>query len=183
MCRKMVEKGVDIVVTQHSCCIGCYEEYKGGIIVYGQRNFIFNEESNKCWNTGLILGVSIENSISVEYIPIIRTHRDIRLANTYEADEIIGAFYKRSEEILDPLFVKKRYEEFAKQSIDNYLRTFAGFGKWLTRIDKHILKGLLTIRWYNRKQLLAIRNYIECEAHRELIIEGLKKKFEKPRKA
>lgn len=27
---------------------------------------------------------------------------------------------------------------------------------------------------YNKKQLLAIQNYIECEAHRELVIAGLK---------
>jgi len=31
--RKIVEKGADLVVCQHSHCIGCYEEYKDATIV------------------------------------------------------------------------------------------------------------------------------------------------------
>ncbi len=41
-CRKMIEKGADLVVCQHSHCIGCREEYKDGLIVYGQGNFILD---------------------------------------------------------------------------------------------------------------------------------------------
>lgn len=37
-CRRMVEKGADLVVCQHSHCIGCREEYRDSIIVYGQGN-------------------------------------------------------------------------------------------------------------------------------------------------
>ena len=57
-----------------------------------------------------------------------------------------------------------------------YLRDFAGFGKWLSRIDRHLLgESLLKIK-YNKKKLLSIQNYIECEAHRELFLTGLMKK-------
>ena len=40
--------GADVVLCQHSHCIGCYEQYEGAHILYGQGNFHFcgftNEE-------------------------------------------------------------------------------------------------------------------------------------------
>ena len=48
-----------------------------------------------------------------------------------------------------------------------------GLGKWLLRIYRRLLNGMLLKRKYNKKQLLTIHNYIECEAHRELVIKGL----------
>ena len=44
-CRRIVEKGADLVVCQHSHCIGSEEIYKGKKILYGQGNFIFNKRS------------------------------------------------------------------------------------------------------------------------------------------
>ena len=41
-CRKLIENGANLVVCQHSHCIGCEENYHGGIIIYGQGNFIFD---------------------------------------------------------------------------------------------------------------------------------------------
>ena len=32
---------------------------------------------------------------------------------------------------------------------------------------------MLAKRIYNKRQLLAIQNYIECEAHRELVLAGI----------
>lgn len=40
LCREMVYCGADAVITQHSHCIGCYEEFEGAHILYGQGNFI-----------------------------------------------------------------------------------------------------------------------------------------------
>ena len=37
-CRFLVEEGANAVVCQHSHCAGCYEEYLGRHIVYGQGN-------------------------------------------------------------------------------------------------------------------------------------------------
>ncbi|MBR0359481.1 MAG: CapA family protein, partial [Clostridia bacterium] len=41
MCRAMVRAGADVVLCQHSHCIGCYEKYEDGHILYGQGNFHF----------------------------------------------------------------------------------------------------------------------------------------------
>ena len=96
------------------------------------------------------------------------------LASTEVLDEILRGFYHRSKQILEKGFIEKQYREFAETSREAYLRTFAGFGKWLSRIDRYLFDGLLVKRKYNEGHLLAMRNFIECEAHRELVLEGLK---------
>lgn len=89
------------------------------------------------------------------------------------AEDILEAFHKRSSEILKNGFVEQQYQKFAKENTQLYLRKFSGFGKWLSRIDRKLLNGMISKRKYDRKQLLVLQNYIKCEAHRELILAGL----------
>ena len=89
----------------------------------------------------------------------------------------MSKFYNRSKEILLDGFIEEQYRLFAKKNIDNYLRFFSGYNKWLSRIDRYILKGFLINHIYSKEKLLAIQNYIECEAHRELILFGIKNKY------
>lgn len=175
VCRKMVDKGANLVITQHSHCIGCYEEYKDSTIVYGQGNFIFDKSNSEFWQTSLIIKFVIDNNnVYVDYIPITKKDNVIRLAKGDLSQKILESFYKRSKNILEEGYIEEQYREFAQKNIENYLRHLSGFNKWTSRIDRYLLKSLLVKRKYNKKQLLAIQNYIECEAHRELVLTGLK---------
>ena len=179
VCRIMGEKGADLVICQHIHCIGCFEEYSGSTIVYGQGNFIFDHSDNEYWQTSLLIKIEIENVLNIEYIPIVKKDSVVRLAEEDAVKEILSSFYRRSNEILQDGFIDKQYVKFAEKNIEEYLRSFSGLGKWLSRIDRYLLKGSLVKHKYNKNQLLVIQNYIECEAHRELLIQGLKNKREK----
>lgn len=175
VCRKMVDKGANLVITQHSHCIGCYEEYKDSTIVYGQGNFIFDKSNSEFWQTSLIVKFEIENNkVHIDYIPIIKKDNMIRLAKGENSQKILDSFNKRSRDILTEGYIEEQYREFAQKNIDNYLRYFSGFNKWISRIDRYLLKDFLVKIKYNKKKLLALQNYIECEAHRELVLTGLK---------
>jgi poly-gamma-glutamate synthesis protein (capsule biosynthesis protein) len=177
-CRKLVEKGADLVVCQHSHCVGAYEHYCSGTIIYGQGNFIFDYLEHECWQTSLLIKVNIDNNLfKIDYIPIYKKNNIIRIAENDLKEKIIRQFYERSEKIKDPNNVKVLYNKYSINNIDNYLRTFVGFGKWMSRIDRFILKGLFLKLIYKRKRRLIIQNFIECDAHRELIIDGLKEKM------
>lgn len=176
VCRKLAEKGADLVVCQHSHCIGCCEEYGRSSIVYGQGNFIFDLSDSEFWETSLLIKIEINSKLSMGYIPIVKRENGIRLAEGEVSKEILSAFHKRSYEILQSEFIEKKYESFAEKNIESYLRTFSGFGKWLSRVDRYLLKGNLLKYKYNKKKLLAIQNYAECEAHRELLLAGLRLK-------
>ena len=171
--RKMVDKGANLVVCQHSHCVGAYEEYKDSTIIYGQGNFIFNKHDNEYWNNSVLIDVKIQEKLSVDYIPIVTTKNGIRLANHEEKKEILGSFYKRSEEILQEGYIERNYKEFARKSVENYLRKFLGFGTWKSRIDRKIFRGYLLKIKLRKKNLLSIQNYVECEAHRELLLKGI----------
>ncbi|MBD8591097.1 CapA family protein [Peribacillus simplex] len=175
-CRKIAKKGADIVICQHSHCVGSYEDFEGSTIVYGQGNFIFDRYANEFWNSSLLIKLYIHNGIKIDYIPIVKKDSGVRLATGQMAKDILSEFQERSKEILQDGFIEKKYQEFANQNIQSYRRKFSGFGKWLTRIDVYLFKGTLAKLKYNKKQLLAIQNAIECEAHRELLLAGLKMK-------
>lgn len=72
VCRKIAEKGADLVICQHSHCIGCYEQYKNSKIIYGQGNFIFDLSDSKYWQTSLLIKIEIKNGFNIEYVPIVK---------------------------------------------------------------------------------------------------------------
>ncbi|MEA4936922.1 MAG: CapA family protein [Paludibacter sp.] len=177
VCRKMIDKGADLVVCQHSHCIGCYEEYSGASIIYGQGNFIFDDTESDFLKTSLILEINLLNNYSINYIPVIKNGNKIRLAEEDERSKILSEFQLRSEQILKQGFIEENYKLFAEKYLNNYLRSLSGLNKYVCLFDKYIFKGKLTNTLYKSKKLLAIQNYIECEAHRELLLEGVKNKI------
>jgi poly-gamma-glutamate synthesis protein (capsule biosynthesis protein) len=178
VCRKMTDKGANLVVCQHSHCIGSYESYNNNHIIYGQGNFIFDHSEREEWQTSLIIDLQLpENKIN--FIPIVKQKEIIRLANENQSKEILSSFKKRSENTLDVIFIESEYSKFALSMINGYLRAFSPMGKWLSRIDKYIFKGNLIRFFYNEKKLLMLNNFIECEAHWELILYGLNIKSKK----
>jgi poly-gamma-glutamate synthesis protein (capsule biosynthesis protein) len=177
MCRHLVEKGADLVVCQHSHCIGAHERYLDGDIVYGQGNFVFDTK-NPLSVESLLISYTVDDggTSSIDFLPI-RRHLDgsgtVSLAQGADAESILTAFQKRSEEIEQPGFIEKNYAAFAKKLLPNYLYGFSPFGKWVSRFDRYIFKGRLIKCLYPKRKLLAMQNYIECEAHWELYQEAL----------
>ncbi len=175
ICERMVEAGGDFIVCQHTHCIGAMEQYQGKTIVYGQGNFLFDGQDNEYWQTSLLIKIVIGPEINVDYIPIIKHGHIIRLADSIRGKEICQDFLKRSAEIRDTGFVAQKYQELAEQNIKRYLSELHGNNlilKVLNKLSNYKLIDLL----YPKKSLLRIQNYIECEAHRELLLKGLSKR-------
>lgn len=174
VCRRLVDKGADLVVCQHSHCIGCEEKYADGTVVYGQGNFIFDDCDNEFWQTSLL--ISIDENFHIQYIPLQKNGNSVRLAENGE--EILGLFHKRSQQILKQRFIEKKYDEFAAQFLNNYLQKYAGkesiFFRVLNKISGGRLRCIRLAKKYDEKQAIALINYVECEAHKELLLAGLK---------
>jgi hypothetical protein len=176
VCRKIIDKGADLVVCQHSHCIGAFENYNEGTIVYGQGNFLFDHSESDFWQTSLLLNVILTSgSMSVEYIPIVKQGRGIRLADKQHSEEVLRDFYERSDQILNENFIQQEYDKFAAEMLKGYLNAFHG-NNLLFRVLNRLCRHKLTNNLYSDKSLTVIRNYIECEAHRELVLTGLKNK-------
>ena len=183
VCRKIIEKGADLVVCQHSHCIGCQENWQNGTIVYGQGNFLFDDSESPLWQTGLLLSLTIEEKTSdwkIDYIPIRKMKNRVCLAQGDDAQKILLDFESRSREILKEGFVETHYAQFAKSMISNYYAAFSGsmtrnlIYRVLNKLSGHRLQALFFKMRYKQRDKLALQNFIECEAHRELLLKGLK---------
>lgn len=174
VCRKMVEKGADLVVCQHSHCIGCEEKYQNGTIVYGQGNFLFDKSNNECWQTSLL--IQIGNDFEISYFPLKKESNTVRLAHDNNAKAILDGFGKRSEEIKNSETIKQLYTEYAQELSHGYLASLSTINtkniiiRILNKLSKYkFLKLILKIK-YKKAKLARIKNCIECEAHRELFL-------------
>lgn len=176
VCRKLVDKGADIVVCQHSHCIGCEEKWHEGTIVYGQGNFLFDDGDNEFWNTSLLIELKLDNKLEVSYIPICKNSNCVRLASETEANSIMAQFYKRSKEILSKGFIQENYSKFAKSMSLGYYYKIAGkTSSFLPIKIINKLSNYLFLKWiYGSKEKTMIENCLECEAHRELFSQFLK---------
>ena len=173
VCRKMVRSGADLVVCQHSHCIGSYEKYNNGTIIYGQGNFLFDRHDNEFWNSGLLVRANLTDKMEIEYIPVIKRGNGVSLPNPETGKKILSDFFKRSEQITLGGFVAEQYDKYCIENGQYYLATMAGLGKTLRRADK-VLNRPLTRLIYSRRKLDIIRNHFECETHRELVINYLR---------
>lgn len=177
-CRNMVSSGANLIICQHSHCIGCEEKYKESTIVYGQGNFLFDISDNHYCKTGLL--ININSKFEIDYIPIVKKGNTITIAKTNERNKILEEFYERSNKVNDD-FVNENYNEFSKEMLDKYIWILSGKETLLFRIINKCSFGKLRKYYlrkkYNRKQLMKIYNCLICEAHKELLIKGLENKL------
>lgn len=121
MCRSMVNLGANVVLCQHSHCIGCYEQYQDGHIVYGQGNFHFitadYAKDTDIWNTGLITLIDFSNKCNIEFIPTVVEGKGIRLAKEIEKKKILEEMKLRSKSLQDGSW-RERWNEFCNSATD-----------------------------------------------------------------
>lgn len=172
ICRRMVDKGADLVICQHSHCIGAYELYSDRTIVYGQGNFLFDRSNNKFWLTSLLIKATIKDKISIEYIPVCKKGNGVELPTTEIKEVILKDFFTRSASISMPGFIESEYAKFCSTNGPYYLRNIAGFGNIIQKIDT-VLKNKISKTLYSQTKLTRLQNFIECEAHRELLLKYL----------
>ena len=179
VCRKIIEKGANLVICQHSHCIGCEEKYLGGTIVYGQGNFLFDLQDNEYWNSGLLVGIM--DDYKIEYFPIVKASNGVELATGETAHMIMSNFYERSMETENSTMIEEKYQAFAKESLENYMINISGIKQKVLYRALNKLRLYKFRRWllhravekYQKSNGIAIRNYVECESHRELLLKGL----------
>lgn len=173
VCRKMVDKGADLIVCQHSHCIGSFEKYKNSTIVYGQGNFLFDKSNSEFWKTSILVSVKFLDNPVVEFIALCKDEHRVRLANENERETILNNLYTRSENILKDGFIEEEYRRFALKNRSYYLAAFAGFGR-LGRKLNALLNNKILDTMYSNSNLLTIESCIQCEDHRELMMTFLR---------
>ena len=181
ICRKFVNCGANLVLCQHSHCVGAVERTSGGTILYGQGNFLFDDGEMKCLQTGLL--VSVDHNLKLELIPVKKVKNTVRLAKGADKERILGDLENRSEEIKSKEFVENSYREFADSFLSYYLKALNGntteslLFRCFNRITRRFVEDIYLKQKYPVRSLVKLQNYIECEAHHELLLEAIKNRL------
>lgn len=175
ICRHMVDSGADIVLLQHTHCIGTYEEYKFGTIVYGQGNFIFNNSESEVTKTSLLVQLKISKSIGkkivVNYIPLEKTMYGVKIAEGEKAKDIIDKFKDRSRDIVNQDILKRKFSEFSKVKMRELMYILGGrfTNNRLFRLLDKCCGGRLLKMIYTEGYLLFIKDLFMCESYQEMM--------------
>ena len=152
-CRAMAQSGADLVLCQHSHCIGCYEQFAGCHIVYGQGNFHFVKEKYRDhpqWKQGLAASYDTDTH-AFTLIPVVTTDVGIRLAKADEAAEILGSMAKRNQSLEDGTW-KDGWHAFCVEHAPMYTTTV---GKAYSAEGTEFSKEKFA-------------HYLDCEAHTDV---------------
>lgn len=129
----------------------------------------------------MLVKLNIDDRISVEYIPLIKNDSFVNMADRKIADDILYRFRNRSLQILDEQFVSHNYLEFAQKNIDLYIYIINGRRNIvflaLYKFFPNLYMKMLFKQKYKKDVLMAIKDCIQCEAHRELLLSGINQKI------
>ncbi len=151
ICHAMVKNGADVVLCQHSHCIGCYEKVGQSHVLYGQGNFHFvkgvDGNPPEGWDT--LLAVKYDTvSNEIDFIPVNNTDSGITLSKGDTAIEIMNGFHKRSESLKDGSWIDG-WHRFCMEKKELY--------------ESVILRACNDDNVELNRQRFA--HYLDCEAH------------------
>lgn len=174
VCRKMIDSGADVIICQHSHCIGCEELYNSGRIIYGQGNFIFHRTKIALWYTGLMISINVtkDNKLTIDYNVVQNSIPYVRLAEEITKQNILSQFNRRSEEIKHIGFIENKWQNWVFENIDTYcMRGIAGCrNRYILALDRRLNYFLSKFIWRNKHRRKLLLNYIRCESIREGMI-------------
>lgn len=154
ICHAMSDNGADLILCQHSHCIGCYENYNQCHILYGQGNFHFvmprNEEG---WNSGLAVRYDT-GSNELEFVFCVSGGNGIALAKGQESTRLLKEFEQRNRTLQSGEW-KEGWQLFCEENRKGY-------------VDR-LTKALSPDASAEEKAMFG--HYLDCEAHSDLIRE------------
>lgn len=170
--HRMVDCGANMILSQHTHCVGSEEYYKGAYLLYGQGNFLFRSFNDGFTNSGII--IELEFTLAGANV---KKHLVKAVSNTvrYDENQDFTSFDERSSHVEDDAFIQNQFDQYCLKELPIYLRAYKGklpFRSILSRFFPKIYRIIL-FRGYERKQLLFTLHSLRSEQNREVAINGL----------
>lgn len=173
--RFFIDIGADAVINHHQHCFSGYEMHKGKPIFYGIGNFCFDGDYSvkTNWNEGFLVELILNDSISFNIHPYIQCYKEpnIVLLTDSSFDQRLSELNKIISDRTLLLESNRAYFQTLKQVKIKIL------GEYNIKILKLLQRIRVLPSLLNSKKALSVLNSIECESHRDVIIEILKNVF------
>lgn len=169
--RWFIEMGADAVVNHHQHCFSGYEIYKNRPIFYGLGNFCFDRpaQRNTIWNEGYMVRLLLDNEIDFEIIPYHQCKETpgVFLLKGKEKEEFDRQLFSLNNIISNPVQMETDFERNYKKSRNWILGVFSPYNNRVLR--GAACRGLLPF-FLPKKKLAQLYDYINCEAHRIIVL-------------
>lgn len=173
--HRMADSGADVILSQHTHCIGCEEYYGGAYLLYGQGDFLFNNFNPRITDSGLIISLSVgEKGLEVTKYKTKTTDFRVR----YDAKQDLSDFEKRTAALKDEAFVDEQFQQFCYRELRLYLSAYKSLSLPRRAIRKFFpsyFKKWLYRRAFAEKDLLFALHTLRSEQNRETAIVGIEK--------
>ena len=173
--HRMADNGADMILSQHTHCIGCEEWYNGAYLLYGQGNFLFRDLRPGQTDEALIVEIVFSDGRAEVNKHLVKSV-DKKFVR-YDEKQDLSAFESRSEKVVDETYVRQQFEDFCYQKISTYLWACRNRSIFLRIIRKILFpKSDLRNFWfktYSMRSLMEILFNLRSEQKREEAIVGM----------
>ena len=170
--RRMADCGADMILTQHTHCVGCEEWYNGSYLLYGQGDFLLKNFAPGLTDSGLIIELDVADG-RVE----IKKHLVKSVDNLfvrYDDKQDFAAFEERSRLLQDEEYIRQQLQKFCDGELRLYLKAFKSPSKMKMRLAKYFPKQYK--KWlyrYRERDLMFALHTLRSEQNRETAIIGI----------
>lgn len=146
ICHFIIELGAHAVIVQHTHCLGAYETYRDGLIVYGQGNFIFDypTDDHSIWTLGALLDLEIDRNrlVGFQFVPFRQEPGPslFRILTHGERQEAIDTIQKYHAILASPEAYGQEWNRFCQSRRHSYNQFFSSHGRWYNKLRKILTK-------------------------------------------
>ena len=154
VCHAMAKHGADLVIGQHSHCIGAYEQFEGCHIFYGQGNFQFvrKDSTSELWNTCLAVNYDTKTH-EITFTPVRANPETgtIALAEGEDKETLLAEFAARNASLHDGTW-KDGWHAFCEEKKQDYEKV----------LRRACVEGA------EERHNACFGHYLDCEAHTDV---------------
>ena len=170
--HRMADCGADMILAQHTHCIGCEEYYNGSYLLYGQGDFLLKNFAPGLTDTGLIVELVIENGqVQIKKNKVKSVDN---LFVRYDEQQDMSEFNARSNKVGDEDYVYQELQKFCDKELRLYLTAFKSPSKLRLRLKRFFPKAYK--KWlyqYNERDLMFALHTLRWEQNRETAVVGI----------
>lgn len=176
--RFFIDAGADAIVNHHQHCFSGYEIYHNRPIFYGLGNFCFDwpEKSNQQWCSGYMVNIEFDKKIKFDLIPYEQCFMEPKIKILEGKDKSV--FMYNIEElnkiIASPKILEDAYYSLLEKTHRNYKALFSPYSNRILQslYIRNLIPGFMT-----KKKWHAIKNKIECESHRDRLLDMINRQL------
>lgn len=175
--RFFIDAGADVVINHHQHCYSGYEVYNAKPIFYGLGNLCFdNPDKRSCpWNEGTMVELDLSKSkVDFRLIPYHQCDAEAKVVLLNDEERM--CFEKQIDDlnaiIANHTELQAHYQKLLQGTRRRYQFYLEPYNSRITRFlfRKHLLPSIM----YRKYSI--IYNMINCESHRERLLEAIKSK-------